>query len=213
MSETFVRNLNFQTHDLGREVTLLLTFDGNMKGLYKNVCPIVWKTCTFGKEGPYSMRATYTSQLAFFKAQVDEGTITDAATCVNINEGEITTLTQDDEEVFHFSDPVAGEKGLLQAKNETGYVQDIGIGFMCPGELMPTPALYFNDVGDGSNAVAKFIPKLRAYITSDYGQTAILQRAIDSHCIWEQDLSYLDSENTTWKLTYDEYYGHRVTRG
>lgn len=62
------------------------------------------------------------SRLAFFKAQVDEGTITEAATCVNIKvsdahlvfdfqherqaiiqNGEITTLTQDDDEVFHFS--------------------------------------------------------------------------------------------------------------
>lgn len=86
------------------------------------------RVCTFGKEGSYSMHATYTSQLAFFKAQVDKGTITNAATCVNINEGEVTTLTQDDDEVFHFSDPVAGEKGLPQAKNETGFIQDIGIG-------------------------------------------------------------------------------------
>lgn len=213
MSETFLRNLNFQTHNLGREATLLLTFDGDMKGIYKEFCPIVWKSCAFGKEGPYSLRATYLHQLAFFKAQVDEGTITDAATCVKINKGQLTKLTQDDEEVFHFSEPEDGEKGFLQAKNETGLIQDIGIGFMCPGDLMPTPLLYFNGVGDGSCAVAKFIPKIRAYITSDYEQTAILQHAIDGHCIWEQDLSCLDSEDTTWKLTYDEYYGYRITRG
>jgi hypothetical protein len=103
-------------------------------------------------------------------------------------------------------------------------------GFMCPGDLMPTPLLYFNGVGyvllplfflleltvqkrDGSCAVARFIPKIRAYITSDYEQTAILHRAIDGHCIWEQDLSCLDSEDTTWKLTYDGYHGYRITRG
>ncbi|KAG2364379.1 hypothetical protein BDR07DRAFT_1482491 [Suillus spraguei] len=96
MSEIFVRNLNYQTHDLG--------------SLYKNFCPVVWQVCTFGKEGSYSMRATYTSQLAFLKAQVDEGIITDAATSVNINV------------------PVAGEEGSMQAKNETGFVQNIALG-------------------------------------------------------------------------------------
>ncbi|KAG1746085.1 hypothetical protein EDB19DRAFT_1894251 [Suillus lakei] len=207
MSETFVRNLNFQTNDLGREATLLLTFDGNMKGLYKNFYPIVWRVCTFGREGSYSMRATYTSQLAFLKAQVDEGTIIDAATCVNINVSDSHLLC------FHFSDPVPG------AKNKTGFVQNMAIGlrstpgFMSPGELMPTPALYFNDVGDGSSALAKFTPKLRAYITSNYQQTAILQSAIDcTHWIWEHDLSCLD-ENTTWNLTYDKRHGYKITEG
>ncbi|KAG2364378.1 hypothetical protein BDR07DRAFT_1401556 [Suillus spraguei] len=64
-----------------------------------------------------------------------------------------------------------------------------------------------------SRVVAKFTPKLRAYITSDYEQTAILQRAIDTRCIWEQDLSFLESDNTTWKVTYDEYYEHAIIRG
>ncbi|KAG1765786.1 hypothetical protein EDD22DRAFT_392408 [Suillus occidentalis] len=213
MSEVFVRNLSFQAHDLGREATLLLTFDGNMKGMYEKFFPIVWKVCTFGKEGYHSMSAAYTSQLAFFKAQVDDGTITEAATCVNINDGEITTLTQDDDEVFHFSDPVAGTEGYMLAKNETGFVQDIAIGFMSPGKLMPTPALYFSDVGDGSCAEATFTPKLRAYITTDFVQTAILQRAIDTQCIWEQDLSCLDSEVTTWTLTYDSCHGYKLARG
>ncbi|KIK39671.1 hypothetical protein CY34DRAFT_808024 [Suillus luteus UH-Slu-Lm8-n1] len=43
MSQVFVRNLSFQAHDLGREATLLLTFDGNMKGIYEKFFPIVWK--------------------------------------------------------------------------------------------------------------------------------------------------------------------------
>ncbi|KIK39672.1 hypothetical protein CY34DRAFT_808026 [Suillus luteus UH-Slu-Lm8-n1] len=158
------------------------------------------------------MSAAYTSQLAFFKAQVDEGTITEAATCVNIKDGEITTLTQDDDEVFHFSDPVAGTEGYMLAKNETWFVQDIAIGFKSPGQLMPTPALYFSDVGDGSCAEAQFIPKLRAYITTDFVQTAILQRAIDTQCIWEQDLSCLDSEDTTWTLSYESGHGYKLTR-
>lgn len=37
--------------------------------------------------------------------------------------------------------------------------------------------------------MAKFTSKLRAYITTDFVQTAILKCAIDTQCIWEQDLS------------------------
>ncbi|KIK40136.1 hypothetical protein CY34DRAFT_284714 [Suillus luteus UH-Slu-Lm8-n1] len=87
-----------------------------------------------------------------------------------------------------------------QAANNTGTVQDFAIGFMNGRDLMPTPALYFTDVGDGSHVTAEFTPILRAYITSDYQETAILRGAIDTPAIWEQDLAAL-SDSTTWNLT------------
>lgn len=158
------------------------------------------------------MKASYTSQLAFLKTQVEDGSIIDAATCVNINEGEKTILTQDDEEVFHFSEPVPCEEGFMEAENKTGSVQDLAIGFVSPGELFPTPAHYYNDLGDGSTAVAAtFTPKLRAYITSDYQESAILRSAIHTPCIFEYDLASL-AENTTWNLTFDHRNGYKVSK-
>jgi hypothetical protein len=96
---------------------------------------------------------------------------------------------------------------------------------MTRGDLMPKPALYFKDVGyvifpvfhlqsahstkrrDGSHVTAKFTPVLRAYITSDYQETAIIRGAIDTPAIWSQDLAAL-SDSTTWNLTRDPATGH-----
>ncbi|KAG2153858.1 hypothetical protein DEU56DRAFT_425470 [Suillus clintonianus] len=194
MSHAFVRNLSFQTKDLGREVTLLLTFDGDVKGIYETFFPVVCWLTTFGQTGPYRMHATYTNQLAFSRPQVDNGSVVDAETCVEIN------------------NPVKGIPGYLEARNDTGSIQDIALGFMSPRDLMPRPVLYFKEVEDGSNITAQFTPMLRAYITSDYQDTAILHGAIDTPAIWEQNLAAL-SESTTWNLTRDPATGHyRITQ-
>lgn len=202
----FVRNLSFQTKDLGKEVTLLLTFDSDVKGIYETCFPAVCWLTTFGQTGSYRMNATYTSQLAFSRPQVADGNIVDAETCVEINNSEKTTLTRQNC-VFQFSKPVKGVSGFLEAQNDTGFIQDIALGFMSPRELMPRPILHFKEVDDASNIKVQFTPILRAYITSDYRHTKILQKAIDTPAIWEQNLAAL-SESTTWTLKRDPYTGH-----
>ncbi|KAG2037046.1 hypothetical protein BDR03DRAFT_1092153 [Suillus americanus] len=206
MSHIFTRNLTFESNDLGKEATIMLTFDADMEGLYKDFFPVVWKVSTFGQTGSYRARATYTSQLAFSKPQVVDGNIIDAETSVKINVSEKTTLTEAND-VYHFSPPQAGASGVLQAVNSTGDVQDIAVGFMSPGDLMPKPALYFNGVGDGSHVTARFTPVLRAYITSDYQETAIIRGAIDTPAIWSHDLAGL-AQSTTWTIKLDAATGH-----
>jgi hypothetical protein len=91
-------------------------------------------------------------------------------------------------------------------------------------DLMPTPALYFIDVGyvifplfllqsahstkrrDGSPIMAQFNTVLRAYITSDYQENAILREPIATSELWSHDLAAL-AENTTWNLKYDSSSG------
>ncbi|KAG1813789.1 hypothetical protein EV424DRAFT_1541646 [Suillus variegatus] len=206
MSHLFVRNLTFQSNDLGKEATLMLAFDADIEGLYEEFFPVVWKVSKFGETGPYRTRATYTSQLAFSKPQVVDGNIVDAETAVKINVSERTTLTEAND-VYHFSPPQPGASGVLQAVNATGAIQDIAVGFVSPGDLMPQPALYFNGVGDGSHVTARFTPILRAYITSDYQETAIIRGAIDTPVVWSQDLAAL-AESTTWTLSRDPSNGH-----
>lgn len=152
------------------------------------------------------MHATYTSQLAFSRPQVRNGNIVDAETCVEINDSEKTILTQKNR-VFQFSNPVKGVPGYLEARNDTGFIQDIALGFMSPRDLMPRPIFYFKEVEDASNITVEFAPILRAYITSDYKETAILQGAVDAPAIWEQNLAAL-SESTTWNLERDPTTGH-----
>lgn len=206
MSCTFVRNLSFQTKDLGREATLLLTFDSDVKGIYQTCFPAVCWLTTFGQTGSYRMHVTYTSQLAFSRPQVADGNIIDAETCMEINDSEKTTLTQKNC-VFQFTNPVKGDPGYLEIQNNTGSIQDITLGFMSPRDLMPRPILYFKEVEDASNITTQFTPILRAYITSDYQHTTILQGAIDTPAIWEQNLAAL-SGSTTWNLKRDPSTGH-----
>jgi hypothetical protein len=54
MSRTFVRNLYFQTKDLGKEATLLLTFDSDVKGIYEICFPAICWLTTFGQTGGLS---------------------------------------------------------------------------------------------------------------------------------------------------------------
>ncbi|KAG1819364.1 hypothetical protein EV424DRAFT_1323448, partial [Suillus variegatus] len=69
-------------------------------------------------------------------------------------------------------------------------------------DFMPTPILYFSNVGDGSRVMAKFTLVLRAYITLDYEETSILQGQVNAPAIWSQGLTGL-AQNTTWNLSHD----------
>ncbi|KAG2340262.1 hypothetical protein BDR05DRAFT_950540 [Suillus weaverae] len=191
MSHVFTRHLTFQANNLGKEASIMLAFDNNMEGLYEDFFPVVWK-CIQG--------------LSDLHEPVVDGNLISAETSVKINDSEKTTLTEVND-VYHFSVPQAGTAGVLQAVNSTGAVQDMAVGFINKGDLMPTPALYFNDVGDGSHVTARFTPVLRAYITSDYQETAILRGAIDTPAIWTHDLTAL-AESTTWNLERDAVTGH-----
>ncbi|KAG1741439.1 uncharacterized protein EDB91DRAFT_1081724 [Suillus paluster] len=205
MSSTFVRNLTFQAEDLGKVSTLVLTFHCDTDGIYQKTFPLVWRAITCGKEGRYTMFTTYTNQFAFSKVQVEDGEIVDAGTYVRINNGETTTLTQTDDG-FRFSDPEPGVHGYLEACNETGVVQDIAISIMIPGDSVPKPVLYFKDVEyyktETCRGVTAITPILRAYITSNYQETATVQCGITTDPIWEQDLSDLP-ETTILTLKRD----------
>ncbi|KAG2072238.1 hypothetical protein BDR04DRAFT_415729 [Suillus decipiens] len=208
MPRTFTRDLTFQSNDLGKETTIMLTFDADMKGLYEDFFPVVWMVSKFGKTGTYDLQATYTSQLAFSRPQVDDGgyKITEAAVSVKINVGEKTSLTESND-IYYFSTPQPGTPDVLQAVNNTGAIQDIALGFISQGDLVPQSVLCFSGVGDGRQATAQFTPVLRLYITSDYQENAIIRSAITPPAIWSQDLTGL-AKSTTWTLKYDAASGH-----
>ncbi|KAG1843579.1 hypothetical protein DFJ58DRAFT_804207 [Suillus subalutaceus] len=209
-NDAFVRNLIFQSNDLGKQSDLLLTFNGPVPGVGDH-SPVVWRVSTFGDEGPYQMKATYRNQLAFTKPQVEHGSVVGAATAVQINVGQQTILTKTGN-VFKFSSPEEGTAGYVKAINDAGAKEDLAIGFMTSGQLLPTPMLYFNEVGDDSNVTAQFTPTLRAYVTSDYQETEILRGEIQTPMLWEMDLAKL-SETTTLNLTRDANTGHyKITK-
>ncbi|KAG1815185.1 uncharacterized protein BJ212DRAFT_1300349 [Suillus subaureus] len=223
MTCAFVRDLTIQTGDLGKEATLVLMFHSDMECIYHKLFPVIWRTTSLGEKGRYSMRVTYTNQLAFCRVQVNVGNIVDTETHVQIDDGKKTTLTQTDDS-FKFSVPKHGLPGYLEAINETGFIQHIAIGTMNPGDSKPKPVLYFKDVEhviffsfssmeltmqdrDGSLVKAKFALILRAYISSDHKEASVLEGAICTDSIWEQDLAQLP-ESTTLTLSRKPATGH-----
>ncbi|KAG1812560.1 uncharacterized protein BJ212DRAFT_1483170 [Suillus subaureus] len=206
MSRPFTRHLTIQSNDLGKEATIMLALiNDDMQSLYQDRFPVVWKVSKFGKTGAYRAQATYTNQLAFSKAQITDGNFISAGTSIQVNVGQKTKLTEA-RDVYSFSTPEAGSSGFVQAVNNTGALQDIAVGFLNKGDFMPTPALYFDEVGDGSQVTAQFTPILRVYITTDYQETAIIRGAIETPAIWSQDLTGL-AEHTTWNLKRDVVSG------
>ncbi|KAG2114157.1 uncharacterized protein F5147DRAFT_17697 [Suillus discolor] len=200
----FVKNLTFQSNNLGKQATLMLTLSSDVDHIYEDVFPVVWKVFSFGKSGPYRASTTYTTQFAFSRAQVESGKVF-TETSININNGEKTIMTEAND-VYHFSTPQAGTSGILQAQNHTGSTQEMAVGFVNKGDFTPTPVLFFSDVGDGSHITAKFTPVLRAYITSDYEATSILRGPVGTPAILSQDLTGL-AQNTTWNLSHDATTG------
>jgi hypothetical protein len=207
----FVRELTFQTDDLGKESTLVLMFHSDMKSIYHKSFPVIWRTTSFGENGRYSMRVTYTNQLAFSRVHVKDGNVVDTGTHVQIDIGQKTILTEANCG-FRFSDPRHGLPGYLEAFNETGSVQDIAISTINPEDSKPKPVFYFRDVEDGSLVKAQFAPILHAYISSDHQETSVLEGAICTDSIWEQDLTQLP-ESTTLRLSREPATGHyTITR-
>ncbi|KAG1799883.1 uncharacterized protein HD556DRAFT_73814 [Suillus plorans] len=93
---------------------------------------------------------------------------------------------------------------LSQAKNHTGSIEDIAVGFVNKGGIMSTPVLYLSNIG---RVTAKFTPVLPVYITSDYEETDIVRGQVDTPAMWPQDLTTL-AQSTTWNLARDPNTGH-----
>ncbi|KAG2150727.1 uncharacterized protein EDB93DRAFT_332169 [Suillus bovinus] len=209
-SGTLVRNLTFQSNDLGRETTILLVFDANVEGLCGTIYPVVWKTFTFPKTGSSSFEVTYTNDLAFFTADIEDENVIRTFTKFKLKPGQKTTLSlKNESDTLSFSPPVDGTSGCLTAENKTGLVQDLAVGFFASSYFTanePVPALFFKEVEDGSNATIQWKPVLRVYIESGYRETEVLVDAISSTAIWEHDLHQL-FRNTTLNLERNRITG------
>ncbi|KZP14366.1 hypothetical protein FIBSPDRAFT_935789 [Athelia psychrophila] len=213
----YTRNLNFSCKDLGKEATLLFTFDdivANPK-LFQDQYPVCWKVTVFGEKGHHFINLTYKNQLAFMRSQVEEGKITNAGTYKDINIGQMTALTVNPRGVANFSEPEEEQNllgvSMFKAVNNSGTKQNISLAFY-EGEPRPTAALYFEDVGNTLDVTAQFIPVLRLYITSDYKENAILRSAIRSpKAVWSHNLADLKEKEPDFVLTREIDGSYKVT--
>ncbi|KAG1843587.1 hypothetical protein DFJ58DRAFT_804226 [Suillus subalutaceus] len=195
MSTASVTKLVFQCNNIGKESTLLLTFDSDMPGMYEDYFPVVWNMVDL------------TYRFALIKPQVQNGRIVDATTAVEINVSGSHLLC---DSWYQCKQSHAGLPGALKAINDTGERQEIAVGTTNLGGLIPEPALFFPKFENASNITAQFTPKLRAYITPAYQEDDILRAAIHTPPIWERDLTALN-QSTTWNITWDPSGRYAIT--
>jgi len=212
----FVRNLVFRSRNLGRDSTFVLTFDDSkIPGIYHTVFPTAFKVTAFGATGPYDFPVTYVQRLGVTRAVVSGGTVIPASTYTDINVGQKTELSKSgDPAIYRFSTPstISPPTKQFVAQNVTNGRENIGIGFFERTDRAPSQILVFEDVGAGSSVQAEFTPILRAYITTDYKENAILRGQISTPVLFTENLVNLP-ENTDWMLTYNPGSGaYRVER-
>ncbi|KIJ30158.1 hypothetical protein M422DRAFT_268404, partial [Sphaerobolus stellatus SS14] len=136
--------------------------------------------------------------LAFTSPQIEEGVVIQAATFEPIAPGYQTTLTVKDD-IVDFSPPISNSSSrgdVIQALNSTGGKVAIGVGFMDVQGRRAKTALVWESVSSNSTVIAKFVPKLRAYVAPDHRVNEILRSRPATATIWEMDLNNLKRVST-----------------
>ncbi|KAJ3574110.1 hypothetical protein NP233_g1985 [Leucocoprinus birnbaumii] len=201
---------------LTKKTDLILTFDKHtMEGMYDRYHPIAWKVTSFPKGGGGTFKATFTSDLAFSRAQVDGNILESAGYSTHIAPEQETSLTIDDPSppaTYKFT----VETGAL-AECGTGSVpvpqQDWGLsgywrwqvdesfdslsvkpmnnfsGFFPKNHQDPTAVIVLTKVPGNTAAIAEFTPVLSAYVATGYQESQIIKAQIQSGLDWGKDLS------------------------
>jgi len=213
---SFTRTLTFRCKDLGRDSTLLLTFnDEAIPGMYRDVFPTAFKVAMFGATGSYEFKVVYNSEFGFTRAQINGGIVVPASVYTHIDVGQETTLTKKGSPaVYSFSkpQPIVPPTTEVVAINGTDTRENIGVGFFDSPDGAPTAVLVFTNVGPASKVQPEFIPILRGYITPDYQEGEIMKGQITPPILFTENLVRLD-QDTYWKLTYNEGTGvYKIVR-
>jgi len=215
MLNAFTRTLTFRSNNLGKDSTLVLTFDDMaIPRIYEDVFPTAFKVTAFGEEGFYEITVTYVAEFGFTRAQMTGGVVVPASTNIHIDVGQQTTLTKrGSPEVYSFSKPqsIVPPTDQMVAINGTDMRENIGVGFYDRPDRAPITVLVFERVGSGSKVQTEFIPILGGYITSDYQGNVILKAPISTHPLFKENLVELDRD-TYWRITYNKGSGaYKIT--
>jgi len=201
------RSLTFLTNDLGRDTTLVLTFD-DVKNLgeYKSVFAVVWKVGSFKASGQSTFAVTFKSEFGFICGLTAPNAVVYAYT--DINPGEKTTLTEGGNPVAHsFSAPIPTQMtAKMVAENDARDKVDMVFGVFDRSDRPPAQTIFFEGVERRSSVqVEQPDPTLLGYISSDYiyKEGEVLRSAIPFPVIFNQKLAELEPE-TFWRIEFTQ---------
>ncbi|KAH6911460.1 hypothetical protein BKA70DRAFT_1423197 [Coprinopsis sp. MPI-PUGE-AT-0042] len=204
---TFTRNLKFVCEDLGKNVTLLLTFDDAEAnpGTYTQYQPTAFKVLGFGATGANMATVSFESQLVFTKPHVGSDDIIESSASHKIQLGEETELKLIQElpvKIYGFSKPTEGSPNAITAHNKADITVDFGVGFQDPRNK-PTvlTAIVFRDIRENDTVRVAFTPVLRGYFTTGFQPQQLLTAQVQSKLAFSQNLEQLN-EDTTWIIKH-----------
>ncbi|KAH6904574.1 hypothetical protein BKA70DRAFT_1507029 [Coprinopsis sp. MPI-PUGE-AT-0042] len=202
---TFTRILNFFSEGFDADATLMLTFNDleTNNRLFVDCFPVCYKLIGFGAEGPSEATIEFESQLAFIKPQVSKKDIVSSSTHVKIDPGQQTNLVSltGFPPTYKFSKPMSrGSANQIVVTNKTQEKCEMGVGFVnSDGTVSPSLLYTANEFGSEGKVVAEFTPVLCGYITTAYKENQVLRAAIQTACVFRENLANLNSE-TNWDL-------------
>jgi len=204
----YTKELTFRAVNLGRDATLVLTFDQKVDGLFTDKYPVVWKTIKLPKIGISTTNVTYRNELGFIKPEVRSDVIERSDVYQFLPPSAKTLLVKKDGR-FSFTNPEPGSVGY-EVVNDTDQDADMALGFtedLHPDQPL-TPVYYWNaDTFEPDTSIkTQFSPILRAYITTEYEDHEIIRAPISVPLIFEKDLLKLD-DSTVWIVYYSPVTG------
>jgi len=197
------KTLTFLTSDLGRNASLVLTFDTSH---YQSAIPLVYKVANFGGIGQHAFTITLQTKYGFICGLPAPVGIVYAFT--HINHGEKTILTQGGTPLAHsFSTPTPLQpvSDKIVAQNDAREFVDIGFGPFERLDRPPAQAILFEHVARGSSAQLEALaPTLLGYVSPDYvyKEGEPLRTGIPFPVVFTENLATLESD-TYWKLEYN----------
>jgi len=188
--------LKFIGHDLGINVTLMLTFAP------EEVC---WRVIKLGKANHVSGEVIHSPHTAFLAPLITPGNMVIAETWQECAIGQTCDLMEE-EGFFQFTQPVTGDTNVaLRCTNKTSTLQSLGVGYYHDETI--APFVIIKGIGANGTLDVEPISKLSIYSTSDYKESQLITSEIKSPKLWEQDLTTLVGDVITLKVSVDPATG------
>jgi len=182
------RKLTFHSKDLGKDVTLMLTFNTLQKTAGGEEAPLCWKVISLNATGIDKAEVQWSATTAFFIPQIDAGNLVESSNGQVCSTGETCSVQEKGGKAFVTS-ALPGTPGKMMCINETDLVADIGIGFVLKDEI--EPGIVWKQVASQDTLVVELTPKLRIYANRDYKETEILRGQIVTDPLFDNNLMHI----------------------
>jgi len=196
MSTTNSRSLKFICNELGRGLSLYLTFVAPKTGDVAST-PITWKVVEFQPTGQGLALVKYTGVTAFVVPAGEEGNRIIASNSQVCAPGQRCTLVSALDGSDAVTKATTGDPNFVRCANNTSSIADIGFG-TTEADGTDVELIYFwKNVPVSSFVKFEFSPVLEIFYTTDFLSNPD-PSSPPPESLWRQNLNSLASQTTLW---------------